>query len=143
MKPRKFVSPLSSLTLEWLSLIESSTEESKRTRLRAQAIRLSNERCSINEISKICQATRKTVSGWLTEWEKHEFDSLLEKPRSGRKPIIPETCHEEVIDIVKENPKQIKAAVSKIEEKLGKMVSVKTLKRIIKKNFVGSEDVNL
>jgi len=143
MKPRKFVFPLSPLTLEWLSLIESSTEESKRTRLRAQAIRLSNARYGINEISKICQATRKTVSGWLTEWEKHDFDSLIEKPRSGRKPVISEAQHAEVIDIVKENPKQIKAAVSKIEEKLGKTVSVKTLKRIIKKNFVGSEGVNL
>jgi len=135
MKPKKFVSSLSSLTLEWLSLIESSTEESKRTRLRAQAIRLSNDRYSINDISKICQATRKTVSGWLAEWEKHDFDSLIEKPRSGRKPIIPEDLHEEVIDIVQENPKQIKAAISKIEEKLGKTVSAKTVKRIIKKKL--------
>ena len=143
MKATKFVSPLSALTLQWLLLVESSTEESKRTRLRAQAIRLSDAQYDINEISKICHSTRKTVSGWIDEWERHGFDSLIEKPRPGRKPIISEDEHDKVIDIVKENPKQIKAAIGKIEEMLGKTVSVKTLKRIIKKNFVGFADVNL
>lgn len=142
-KPTKFVSALTPLTLERLSLIESSSEEKKRTRKRAQAIRLSNAKYSVDEITKICQATRKTVSGWIDAWERHEFDSLRDKPKSGRKPIIPEDKHDEIIEIVKENPKQIKSAIPKIEEKFGKKISVKTLKRIIKKNSDGSEDVNL
>ena len=41
-KGRKFVSPIVPLALKWLSIIEFSDEESKRTKLRAQAIRLSN-----------------------------------------------------------------------------------------------------
>ena len=143
MKATKFVSSLSSLSLEWLSIVEFSTVESKRTKIRAQAIRLSDAGHSVNEITKICQATRRTVSGWINEWEKHGFDSLTDKPRSGRKPIISEDTHDEIIDIVKENPKQLKSAISKIEEKFGKKISVKTLKRIIKKNYAGCEDVNL
>jgi transposase len=142
-KPTKFVSKLAPLTLEWLSLIESSSEEKKRTKMRAQAIRLSDAKYSVDEIAKICQATRKTVAGWIDQWEKHKFDSLIEKPRTGRKPIIPQEKHAEIIDIVKENPKQIKSAIPKIQEKFGEQISVKTLKRIIKKNFDGYEDVNL
>jgi transposase len=104
---------------------------------------LSDTGHNINEITKICQATRRTVSGWIDEWEKHEFDSLTDKPRPGRKPILSEDKHGEIIDIVKENPKQLKRAISKIEETFGERISVKTLKRIIKKNFTGGEDANL
>ena len=111
--------------------------------MRAQAIRLSNAKYSVNEITKICQATRKTVAGWIDKWEAHEFDSLIDKPKPGRKPIIPEDRHAEVIDIVKENPKQIKSAIPKIEKIFGVKISVKTLKRIIKKNSTGDVDVSL
>ncbi|EIM65221.1 hypothetical protein DespoDRAFT_03455 [Desulfobacter postgatei 2ac9] len=38
----KFISPIEPLALKWLSLIEFSDEESNRTKLRAQALRLSN-----------------------------------------------------------------------------------------------------
>ena len=142
MKARKFVSPLSALTIKWLSIVEFSNEESKRTKVRAQAIRLSNSNHSVNEISRICQVTRKTVSGWINEWEREGFDSLLERPRPGRKPIFSKDEQDEIIDLVKENPKQIKTAINTIEEKLGKKTSVKTLKRLIKKNFAGGVGVN-
>lgn len=142
MKGTKFVSSLTPLTLQWLSWVESSSEETKRTKMRAQAIRLSNAKYSVNEISEICQATRKTVSGWISEWEEHGFDSLIEKPRPGRKPIISKDKYYEILEIVKENPKQLKSAINKIEEKFDKKISVKTLKRIIKKNFTGVEGVN-
>ena len=64
-KARKFVSPLDSLTLEWLSKIEFSEEESKRVKVRARAIRLSHSRYSIKQISEICQASERTVSKWI------------------------------------------------------------------------------
>ena len=54
---RKFVSPIEPLALKWLSLIEFSDEESNRTKLRAQAIRLSHFGYSINQISQICLST--------------------------------------------------------------------------------------
>ena len=136
-KGKKFVSSIEPLTLKWLSIIEFSEDESKRTRLRAQAIRLSHSGYSINQIVQICQATPKTVSKWIREWEKYQFDSLIEKPRAGRKPLIPGNRHAEVVDIVKENPRQLKTAINTIEEIFGEKISVKTLKRIIKKNCVG------
>ena len=142
-KGRKFVSSLEPLTLKWLSIIEFSEEESKRTRLRAQAIRLSNSGYNINQIVQICRAAPKTVSKWISEWEKHQFDSLIDNLRPGRTPLIPEDRHSEVIDIVKENPKQLKSAISTIEAVFGETISVKTLKRIIKKNFAGAEGGNL
>ena len=57
--------------------------------MRAQAIRLSDAKHSVDEIAEFCQATRKTVAGWIDKWEKHEFDSLIEKPRTGRKTHYP------------------------------------------------------
>src|SRR6056297_2254321 len=78
---RKFVSPIEPLALKWLSLIEFSDEESNRTKLRAQAIRLSNSGYSINQISQICLTTQETVSKWIDGWEKYQFDSLVDKPR--------------------------------------------------------------
>ncbi|MFK5954566.1 MAG: hypothetical protein QM498_16045 [Desulfobacterium sp.] len=47
--------------------------------------------------------------------------------------FIPEDRHDEIIDIAKENPKQLKSAINKIEEVFGERISVKTLKPIIKK----------
>lgn len=142
-KGRKFVSPIAPLALKWLSIIEFSDEESKRTKLRAQAIRLSNSGYSINQISEICMTTPQTVSKWIGEWEKHQFDSLIDQARPGRTPLIPEERHGEVIDIVKKNPKQLKSAITEIEEVFGEKISVKTLKRIIKKNCGGAGDGNL
>ena len=142
-KGKKFVSPIEPLTLKRLSIVEFSEEESRRTKLRAQAIRLSNSGYSINQLCQICQATPKTVSKWISEWEKHQFDSLIDKPRPGRNLLIPKDRHDEVIDIAKENPRQLKNAINKIEEIFGKKISVKTLKRIIKKNCVGAAEENL
>ena len=142
-KGRKFVSPIDPLTLNWLSKVEFSDEEAKRTKTRAQAIRLSNSGYNINQISQICLATPKTISKWISEWEKHQFESLLDLPRPGRTLLIPEEKHEEIIDIVKKNPRQLKSAIIEIEEKFGIKISIKTLKRIIKKNCVGVGDVNL
>ncbi|MGM0654704.1 MAG: helix-turn-helix domain-containing protein [Thermodesulfobacteriota bacterium] len=142
-KGRKFVSPIDPLTLNCLSKVEFSDEEAKRTKTRAQAIRLSNSGYNINQISQICLAIPKTISKWISEWEKHQFESLIDQPRPGRTLLIPEERHEEVIDIVKKNPRQLKSAIAEIEEVFGEKISVKTLKRIIKKNCVGAGDVNL
>ena len=135
MPGKKFVSPLSPLQLEWLLTIENSPLESRLTRTRAQGIRLSHLHYSINDISQICRATRKTVSGWIHHWETDEFDSLLEAPRNGRPLIIQQSDHAEIIDIVKETPRQTKSALQKIKDKFNKTISQKTLKRIIKKKL--------
>ncbi|WP_245531881.1 helix-turn-helix domain-containing protein [Desulfobacter postgatei] len=52
-----------------LVLIEFSDEESNRTKLRAQALRLSNSGYSISQISQICLTTQETVSKWIDGWE--------------------------------------------------------------------------
>ncbi|EIM63245.1 IS630 family transposase [Desulfobacter postgatei] len=88
---RKFISPIEPLALKWLSLIEFSDEESNRTKLRAQALRLSNSGYSISQISQICLTTQETVSKWIDGWEKYQFDSLIDKKKlrwcRGRKSL--------------------------------------------------------
>ncbi len=135
----KFVNSIDSITQEWLLEVENSRVESNRTRNRAKAIRLSGSGFSINQLSDICCATRKTVAGWIDNWERFSFDSLIELPRTGRKPIIDPSEFDEVIKIVKKEPRQVKIALVEIESKLGKTISLKTLKRIIKKKCIGGE----
>ena len=138
MSHKKYISPLSDLELEWLCLIEDSYLESKRVRTRAQAIRLSHLGFSIQEILLICQSTHKTVSSWLSRWEELGFDSLPEKPRSGRSRIL--TPEEEAVSIekVQECPTQSKRAFEKILQETQKNFSFRTFKRVLKKNYVGS-----
>ena len=133
MSGTKFIVSLSHLEHEWLSTIESSTSESKRTRARAQAIRLSSSGFCIQQITEICQATRKTVSKWLDDWERQGFDSLLESPRSGRPKILSEQEEQQAIELVKESPRQSKQAFVKMQEKSGKTFCFRTFKRVLKK----------
>jgi len=139
----KFLSSLSPLELEWLLQIEDSPLESKLTQNRSQAIRLSHLGFSIAELCKICKATRKTVSRWIDRLETHKFESLKDAPRSGRPLILPEEHHPEIIALVKAEPRQLKSALSQIEGRFNTKLSVKTLKRIIKKNCAGSALENL
>ncbi|WP_342668608.1 helix-turn-helix domain-containing protein [Desulfobacter vibrioformis] len=71
-------------------------------------------------------------------WEKYQFDSLIDKPHPGRTPLIHGEEYAEIIDIVKKNPRQLKTTITGIEEKFGKKISIKTLKRIIKKTALVS-----
>ncbi len=131
----KFVNSIDSITEDWLIEVEKSPVESNRTRDRAKAIRLSANGFNINQLSVIFGATRKTISTWINNWERYAFDSLIEVPRIGRKPIIDPSEYDKVIQIVKKEPRQIKKALVEINNKLGKSISLKTLKRILKKRL--------
>lgn len=91
----------------------------------------------------VCGVGRNAVSRWIDSWRKEGIDSLLEAPKPGRPTIIKESEWREVVDIVKEEIRQLKRAVEKIFKKLGKRISVDTLKRILKKkDFLGDVSGN-
>lgn len=118
---------------KWLEIIEKSPVESEMTRNRARAVRLSFDKFSVKDISKICNVTIETVYTWFNNWEERGFESLLRIPGQGRKPGLNESEIEQVFEIVDENPKQLKTALPKIEKMLGKKISIYTLKRLIGK----------
>ncbi|WP_411161694.1 helix-turn-helix domain-containing protein [Chromohalobacter sp. HP20-39] len=49
---------------------------------------------AINQISEILQVRRDAVSRWLKQWEVSGLDGLIDKPRSGRTPILDKHNHE-------------------------------------------------
>lgn len=59
-----------------------------RIRTRAHAIILSSNGYSIEEISKIYEVDRDTVSSWLNRWEKQSFNGLYDAEKSGRPPEV-------------------------------------------------------
>ena len=135
MLPKKFVGPLSPITLDWILKIERSNLERPRVRNRAQAIRLSHQGYPAKEIAKICQVTAETVRSWVDTWERQGIDSLWDAPRCGRTPLISEDHYEDILAIFKEEsePYQTKRILRKVEDRLGVRISSKTLKRILKK----------
>lgn len=138
----RFLKTNHSETGEWLKIIENSSEESSMTRNRALAIRLSFENFEVKQIARICNVTIGTVYTWFDKWENEEFESLLLSPGQGRKTLIESSEYDEVFKIVDKNPKQLKNALTEIEDKLGKTISIYTLKRIIRKKKLGGVSEN-
>lgn len=139
----RFLEPIDSETENWLKIIENSSEESNMTRNRALAIRLSCNKFQVKQIATICNITMETVYTWFNNWEKDGFDSLLVVPGQGRKKLIDPSEYDEVLKIVDKNPKQLKIALAEIEKRMGKTISIYTLKRIIRKKKVGAVSENL
>jgi len=83
----KFVAPLTDE--ERLRLKEiHKTDSDWRTRMRAQAILLSEKGFALNQLVTIFEIDRDSVSQWLDWWADNKFDGLADAPRSGRPPIL-------------------------------------------------------
>ena len=82
-RPTKFVRTLSDK--EHNQLLENhQTSEKYRIRNRSQAILLSSERFSIDQIAEICRADRDTVSRWMAHWNKFGCNGLVDDEKPGR-----------------------------------------------------------
>ncbi len=80
------------------------------TRKRAHSILLSNQRYSISKITKILgNCCRQSVSRWLRVWDDIGILGLIEKHRSGRPRKLTATQEQEAVELVKENPRGIRA----------------------------------
>jgi transposase len=129
MKFIKTLTEAEEITLK--ELFKNHTEY--RYRARAHSILLSYRQFEMNKIAEIYQVDRDTVSIWIDGWERCGLVGIFDEPKSGRPPKLTKEEQEKVISYVKEEPRSIKRVVAKIEEKQGKIVSTKTVKRILKK----------
>lgn len=100
---------------------------------RANAILMNSKGIQINTISDVYEVDRDTVSRWIKCWTKYGIEGLKDSSHTGRPPKLTDMQKVEVIQIVKEEPRKLKLAVGKINERFHKHVSVKTIKRILKK----------
>ncbi len=128
----KFVSELTELEISTLEELQKNHLD-HRSRVRAHSILLSNKRFKINDIAKIQSVDRDTVSIWIDNWEQIGIVGLFDDKRCGRPPKLTEEEQKQALDYIKEEPRSVKSAVAKLEDKTGKRVSSKTLKRLLKK----------
>lgn len=99
-------------------------------RRRAQILLFSHKKFKINQISKLLEIERKTVTRCFDRWEKDGLVGLYTKEGQGNKPIFTQKEAEEIKEIVKKSPRKIDIAA--IEEKTGKTASKDTIKRTLK-----------
>jgi transposase len=128
--PTKFVKPL---TVEQRSKLEElyKTDGRWRTRQRAQAILLSAQKYSIDQLAALYECDRDRVSQWLDWWEEYQDEGLDDDPRSGRPPTLNEKEQVQARELVEEEPRASKQGLQRIAEEIGKFISQDTLRRIL------------
>lgn len=112
----RFVEPLSARDKEQL---EKLVRENKvyRVRRRAHTILLSAEGYPIDEIARIYQTDRDTVSSTLRRWELGGIADLYDEPKSGRPPKLSPVEAAEALDTLKEDPRSIKKVQAATKKK--------------------------
>ena len=108
----------------------------RRIRHRAHAILLSFNGMPVNELAKVFQCNRNTVSGWLKRWEAEGIDGLDDKQRPGAPTILNDQEKIRAIELLELTPQSANSALLALEKETGKTISIDTLKRLAKKDFV-------
>lgn len=127
----KFVSALSSDQIQHLEDL-AERDSTRRVRMRAHSILLSSRGSSIDEIAKIYQVHRDTVSSWIDNFEHLGVDGLRDKPRSGGPPKLNAQEKEVAKELLKAHPSSPKMVLALLSERTGKAISRSSLKRIAK-----------
>ena len=104
-----------------------------RVRKRAHGILLSSKRYSIDEIADILDVHRDSVSAWFQAWESSGIKGLFDKPRSGAPSLLDESDIKKIGEFLNKYPQSPKTILAKFIESTGKIISLSTLRRVIKK----------
>lgn len=114
---------------------------SNRARQRAHAVLLSDKSYTLSQLSDIFEVKRATVSQWINDWELDGLTGLQDKPKSGRPLSLTQSEVGLFREYVDENPHQLKQAIVRLEDEIGKAFSIDTYKRALQKNFVPLEAI--
>jgi len=107
-------------------------------RQRCHYVLLNSEGYSIQEIAKIYKKSRQIIGKWLNRYEAEGLSGLRTSKGRGRPPIIRidnDVEVKRVEELVASSSQNLKVALVKIEEELGKKMSKDTLKRLLKKRM--------
>ena len=118
------------ITLQWMARGHPLSW----TRIRANAVLLSNKGMPVQMIASLYGVCRQTVSIWLKNWDRNGVCGLVDKPGRGRRRILSPTEETEAIEIIKLTPRSLKGALAEIESRWGIKLSIKTLKRLCKRS---------
>jgi transposase len=97
---------ITDLNKEIIESLEQIIKNEKRykSRYRAQAILLSNQRKTINEIAEIFGVKIRTIYRWFDRFEQDELDGIYELEGRGRKPKLTiEDDAQKVKEYIKKN----------------------------------------
>src|SRR5580692_4528783 len=83
---------------------EAERDAAYRVAKRLQAVVLNSEGRTSGELAEILKAPRSKVSEWLSRYQAHGVDGLLEGYRCGRPPDLTPQQHEQLGDIVDRGP---------------------------------------
>ena len=133
--PNKFIKTL--IDKDYHKLVENyQKSDNFRVRNRSHAILLSFQKYSIDDIARICQVHRTTVSLWIDNWNEFGSQGLEDGERSGRPPILTLEEQEKAFQTAIKNPKFPHRQLSEIGRETGKEISQYTLKRLVKKKTI-------
>ncbi len=127
----KFVSVLSPQTQAQLEQL-AAQDPVRRVRMRAHSLLLSAQGTSIDEIARIYQVHRNSVSSWIDQWHQHGVAGLADKPRPGGPCKLTPAEKEGALALLKANPHAPKRVLALLHEQTGKTISTATLTRLAK-----------
>jgi transposase len=122
------------LYLETIKLLERIQKQSRyhHVRQRAQCIKLSYEGYRINDLMKIFNVTRLTITNWFNDWDDFGLVGLYDRKGKGRKSKLNDEQKAQVKKWAKENPKNLNIVIKNVRESWGIEISKETIKRILK-----------
>lgn len=125
---------LSNAELELMNQIELKQKTKLHVRNRIQFLRLNNSGISMEEISKMYGKNYITMTRFFLKFDKERMDSIFYKKRSGCPRKIIQSEELKIIKWMAKSPRPLKEMIIKIETEFKKLISIDTLKRILKKN---------
>lgn len=129
----KFLQTLSSIEIDKITSLYKN-DLTHRVRQRSHIILMKNKKFSINDISKIVDLDRDTVSRVIDNWNSEGINGLYDNKRSGRPKFFSENEEKDIIKKIENNPKNLKNVTAEIIQETGKKSSVHTVKRVLKRN---------
>jgi transposase len=137
---------ISNLSQETQKILRRFYQQSRnhRVRQRAHCILLSFQGMTIDNLIKVFNTDRLTISHWLNAWEERHLSGLYDHKRPGRPQKLTVEEQQKIPQYVEQYPQNLKKVAHVIEQETHKSVSTKTIKRFIKKNVLpgkGSENL--
>lgn len=116
-------------------------EKNAKVRDRLRAILWSNNRVSNEEISRRLNKNKSTIAKWIRNWNKFEYQGLLDNPVPGRPSILTKEEEIEIINQVKGQSAEnyqgritCKMLCEMIKEKYEKKLTPEALRHYLKKH---------
>ena len=121
------------LSKETISILERIYKQSKhhQVRQRAQCIKLSYEGYKIQDLMRIFNVSRLTITNWFNDWDDKGLVGLYDKKGRGRKSKLNDDQKEQVKQWTKQNPKNLDVVITIISTSWDIKVSKDTIKRVL------------